>query len=149
MITLTAKSKIRISKDKCENLDDKPDDLEMFDIACSANNFSIDVGESASIDSTTICDDEPQSVDTFPGEATASATLFYSSKADSGYVKIRQAHALKEKRYMCVEFPDGGKEEFIASISSHNISLQTKEAVQANATFKISGGVKQTPAAGA
>lgn len=146
-ITLSAKSKIKISNTKCEKLGDKPDDAEMFDIACSANNFSIDVGESTSIDTTTLCDDAPQSMDTFPGDSTASATLFYSSKADSGYAKIRQAHASKEKRYICVEFADGGKEEFIASVSSHNITLQTKEAIQANATFKISGIVKQTTAA--
>ncbi|MBS7815925.1 hypothetical protein B9T11_04910 [Wohlfahrtiimonas chitiniclastica] len=146
MATLSAKSKIQMSKTKCDKLSDKTEEIELINIACDASSFSVEVGESTSIDSTTLDDDAPQSEVAFPGDSTASATMFYSSKADSAYTAVRAAHESAEKRYFCLVFPDGGKEEFIANVTSHSIALQTKEAISANVSFKISGKVKKTNA---
>ena len=65
--------------------------------------------------------------------------VFYSSQEDSAYEAVREAFEKGDNRYIRFELPDGGGEEFIASISAQRVSVQGKTAIMANVSLKVSG----------
>ena len=143
-VTLSAQAKIHMSKAPHDNLEEAPAEDGLIDIACGATGLELQTEEAEEMEVTTLCDKDPQFMRTFAGRSTGSIPIFYSSKEDSAYSEVRKAAEDGKNRYFCLELPDGGKEEFIAYIGSHNISIQTKQAVMANMSLKLSGNIKRT-----
>ncbi len=141
--TLVAKSKLFISKTTCNNLVDKPEDSELIQIACGATGLDIQVAAADKSDETTICDDKPKSKKGFPGESTGTLPMLYSSDEDSAYVAVRKAAEKGDNRYMRWESNEGGGEEFIAYVDSHNFGLQLKGIVTASMSLVINEGPEQ------
>lgn len=140
---LTAKSKLFISKATCKNLADKPEDSELIQIACGATGLDVQIAEAEKVDIATLCDSGPKSRKGFDGESTATLPMFYSSVEDSAYVEMRKAAKKGDSRYMRWESNEGGGEEFIAYVSSHNFGLQLKGVTTANMSLVINEGPEQ------
>lgn len=136
---IAASSSLYISKTTCNDLSEKPEDSELVNIACGATGLELQTEEAEEQDETALCDDAPRFKNSFPGRTTGSIPVFYSSKEDSAYDTIREAFEKGDNRYIRFELPDGGGEEFIASISAHSLSIQVKEALMANVSLKVSG----------
>jgi len=136
---IAANSSLYISKTTCNDLSEKPEDDDLVNIACGATGLELQTEEAEEQEETALCDEAPRFKNSFPGRTTGSMPVFYSSKEDSAYEAVREAFEKGDNRYIRFELPDGGGEEFIASVSAHSMSVQVKTAIMANVSLKVSG----------